>query len=76
MPQGSNFNSTGEQSGGPIPRLQRAVHVRDGAGVHAVPARVHVPGHPAAAQLYELCGTTAVGTHTLPYRDTCHVSYV
>ena len=49
MSESPDTDPTGKQGGGAIPRLQRAVHVGDGAGLHAVPARVHVPGHPTAA---------------------------
>ena len=76
MPEGSDPDPTGEQGCGSVPRLQRAVHVRDGAGVHAVPTRVHVPGHTATTQLHELRGTAAAGTDALPYWNTGHVSYV
>lgn len=76
MPESSDSDPAGEQSGGPVARLQCAVHVRDGTCVHAVPARVYVPGHPAATQLYELRRTAAVGTYTLPYWDTCYFSNI
>lgn len=70
MPKSSNADHVGEQSGGTVARLQRAFDVGDGAGVHAVPARVHVPRHPAAAQLHELRRTAAAGTHALSHRHT------
>lgn len=74
MPKSSNTDHVGEQSCGPVSRLQCAVHVRDGTGRHAVSAGVHVSRDTAAAQLYELRRTTAFGAYSLSHWNTSHFS--
>lgn len=70
MPEGVNIDPDGEQGGGAVAGLQRAVDVGDGAGGDAVPAGVHVPRHPAAAELHELRRAAAARPHALPHRHT------
>lgn len=76
VPEGADADPAGEQGGGAVARLQRAVHVGDGAGGHAVPAGVHVPGHPAAAQLHELRRAAAARPHALPHRHPRHIPHL
>lgn len=71
-----NANNSGEQSSGPVPRLQRPLDVRDGASGDAVSPGVHVPGDPPTAELHELRGTAVVSADSLPHWDTRYVPYV
>lgn len=52
MSESSNPYYSGEQSGGPVPGLQRSIHVGDGVSLHALPSGVHVSCNSSAAVVY------------------------
>ena len=52
-----------------IARLQRALHVRVGIRHDALPARVHVPRHPAPTVVHELRRAAATSADTVHNRN-------